>query len=396
MRWVSSIRDEANLIDALDLACQDLVRGLHGDPLDLLIVYASQEHLFEFGRILPRVRENFGEVLCVGCSAEAVIGSHLELEGRPGLALLGAHLPAVELRATHVRDTQLPPLDGSPAPWRDLLGVDPSLSPDFVVLADPYTTDTQRLLQGIDYAYPHSTVVGGLASGAQGPGANALFDRTTIQREGALVLALWGNVRIDSIVAQGCRPIGTPWRVTECEGNLVRGLDGRSPTDVLQEVFAGLASDDERQLAQHALHLGVVVDELRSEIGPGDFLVRNILGMHPEAGILAVAAELRHGQTVQFHVRDGRAAAHELTVLLDRYVRARPETEPAGALQFSCIGRGRRLFGTAHHDVGCVQQALGPLPVAGFFCNGEIAPVGRSTYVHGYTTALGVVRPRSG
>ncbi len=396
MRWVSAISDDADIDRALDAAVHDVERGMRGDPVDLLFVHASEQHLFDLGRVVPRLREAFGaRPTVLGASAAAVIGSHLELEERPGVAVLAAHLPGVEIRCTSVEAVDLPPLDGSPAPWRDLVGVDPQLRPDFAVVCDPFSIDHQHLLQGLDYAYPGSTVVGGLASGASGPGATALFTRDGIERQGATVLALWGNVRIDPVVAQGCRPIGAPARITECEGQLLQALDDRPPTEVLQEVFSTL-EDDDRQLAQHALHLGVVVDEMREEMGRGDFLVRNILGMHRESGVIAVGADLRQGQTVQFHVRDGRTAAADLELLLQRYVGGRPDTEPAAVLQFSCLGRGRNLFGTANHDVESVHEALGPMPVAGFFANGEIGPVGGNTYVHGYTTVLGIVRPRSG
>lgn len=396
MRWVSAISEDIDLERALDAIAADLQAGLQGDPPDLLVVFASEHHLFDLGRVVPRLRENFGPTpVVLGSSASAVVGSHLELEDQAGVAVMAAHLPGVQMRAVHVTDDDLPALDGSPAPWRTLFGVDPQLRPDFVVIADPFSTDTPRLLQGLDYAYPEATVVGGLASGSSGPGAIALFGDEGIRRTGALVLALWGNIRIDPIVAQGCRPIGEPARVTACEGQLLRGLDERSPTDVLQEVFETLA-DGDRQLAQQALHLGVVVDEMREEIGRGDFLIRNILGMHRETGVIAIGADLRQGQTVQFHVRDGRTAAADLDRLLDRYVTARPDTEPAGVLQFSCLGRGRNLFGLPHHDVSRIHAALGPMPVVGLFANGEIGPVGANTFLHGYTTSLGIVRPRSG
>ena len=396
MRWVSAVSDESSITRALDAVVGDVQKGLQGDPVDLLIVFASGEHLFDLGRVTGHLRESFGQrPLLLGCSATSVIGAHLELEDRPGVVLLGANLPGVELRCAHVTADGLPALDGSPAPWRDLFGVDPQLRPDFVVLADAYTIETTHLLQGLDYAYPHARVVGGLAGSAAGPGATALFHDDRIVRDGALVLALWGNVRVDTIVAQGCRPIGRPARVTRCEGQLLQELDDRLPTDFLQELFEGL-TEPERRLAQRALHLGVVVDEMREEMGRGDFLVRNILGMHRETGVVAVGAELRPGQTVQFHLRDGLTAAADLDHLLQRYVAGRPDTEPAAVLQFSCLGRGRRLFGTPHHDVSKVHQALGPMPVAGFFANGEIGPVGASTYLHGYTTSLGIVRPRSG
>jgi len=393
---VSAISEDGELRGALDAVTADLASGLRGDPLDLLVVFASEQHLFDLGRVVPHFRDAFGlDVVTIGCSAAAVVGSHLELEEQAGLAVLAAHLPGVQLRRVHVVDDELPALDGSPAPWRDLVGVDPQLAPDFVVLGDPFSLDHAKLLQGLDYGYPRSTIVGGLASGAGGPGATALFGDDGIARGGAQVLALWGNVRIDPIVAQGCRPIGAPARVTQCEGQLLQGLDDRPPTEFLQQVFDGL-EDDEKQLAQHALHLGVVVDEMREEIGHGDFLVRNILGMHRESGVIAVGAELRPGQTVQFHVRDGRTAAADLDLQLSHYKTPPPDTEPAGVLQFSCLGRGRRLFGRPHHDVSSIHGALGPMPVAGFFANGEIGPVGGTTHLHGYTTSLGIVRPRSG
>lgn len=396
MRWVSAIRDDAELTRALEAACADVHDGLRGDAVDLLVVFASDHHLFDLGRVIPTLRDSFGpEPAVIGCSAAAVIGAHLELEDQPGVAVMAAHLPGVQWRRIHVTDDDLPPLDGSPSPWRDLFEVDPQLAPDFVVLAEPYSLDSARLLQGIDYAYPGSTVVGALASGSTGPGATALFGGDGIARRGAQVLALWGNVKIDPVVAQGCRPIGAPARVTECDGQLLKQLDGRSPTDVLQEVFESLPEAD-RELAQRALHLGVVVDELRDEIGRGDFLVRNILGMHRESGVIAVGAELRPGQTVQFHVRDGRTAAADLDHHLHRYRQDHPHVEPAGVLQFSCLGRGRQLFGAPHHDVSRVHHAFGPMPVVGLFANGEIGPVGGATHVHGYTTSLGIVRPRSG
>jgi len=396
VRWVSAISDDIDPVRALDAVATDLQNGMQGDPIDLLLVFASEHHLFDLGRVVPRLRDSFGPVpVVIGCSAAATIGSHFELEERPGIAVMAAHLPGVEMRCVHVTNADLPALDGSPAPWRALFGVDPQLRPDFVVIGDPFSIDVDGLLPGLDYAYPESTVVGGLASGSSGPGAIGLFGDDGVRRGGAYVLALWGNVRIDPIVAQGCRPIGTPARITECEGQILKGLDERKPTQVLHDVFEAL-DDADRELAQNALHLGVVVDEMREELGHGDFLVRNILGMHRESGVIAVGSELRPGQTVQFHVRDGRTAAADLEHLLGAYVNARPDTEPAAVLQFTCLGRGQNLFGALHHDIARVHEALGPMPVVGFFANGEIGPVGGSTHVHGYTTALGIVRPRSG
>jgi small ligand-binding sensory domain FIST len=395
MHWVSAISQNGDLLAALDEVSQDLHEGLRGDSIDLLLVFPSQHHLFDYGRILPRLKENLDSVRTVGCSAHSVIGSHLELERSPGLSAIAAHLPAVELSIRHLGRSDLPPLDGSPQPWRSLIGVDPQLRPDFIVIADPFSIEVQRLLTGIDYAYPQSAVVGGLASGAQGPRGNALFEGENIHRSGATVIALWGNVKMDPLVAQGCRPIGQPGRVTDCDGHLLTGIDKQSPTKYLAALYETL-DEATQELVRKSLHVGVIVDELREEIGPGDFLVRNILGMHQETGVVAVGSDLRCGQTVQFHVRDRATADRELGEQLARYRRTHAADQIAGALQFSCVGRGQSIAGTTNHDLGLVQKAIGPLPVAGFFGNGEIGPVGQTTHLHGYTTVLGLLHPRSG
>lgn len=391
MHWVSAISRDHNTIGALDEACAELQTGLEGDPLDLVLVFASQEHLFDLGRVLPRIEANFGNRVAVaGCSVQSAIGSHFELEDGPGLTLLGAHLPDVGIDIRHLGPGELPPLDGSPKPWRNILGVGPEQRPSFMVLSDPFSADTETLLQGIDYAFPRCTVVGGLASGAQGPGANALFHPGGITREGALVLVLTGDIRIDAVVAQGCRPIGVPVRVTESEGGLIEEIDSRPAGDFLQDLFSSLDEED-RLAAQNALQLGVVVDELREEIGPRDFLIRSIMGLHRDSGMIAIGTELRPGQTIQFHVRDAKTAAADLHHHLERH---RASNDIAGVLQFSCLGRGRNFFRQEHHEVAAIQRALGPVPLGGFFCNGEIGPVGSATHLHGYTTVLGLIRPR--
>jgi small ligand-binding sensory domain FIST len=396
MRWVSSISDQARLDVALTEVCVGVQRSLAGDAADLLLIFVSRHHLFDFGTVVGHLRENFGpDVPLAGCSAAAVLGDRGELEDRPGVALVGAHLPAVEVRVLHLENDELPPLDGSPQPWRQRVNIDPQLRPAFVVLGEPFTCDAPHLLQGLDYAYPGSSVVGGMASGASGPGSNALFTPVGIQPTGGLVVGLYGNITVDTIVAQGCKPIGSPARVSACDGNLLKELDGRSPREVLKELFESLG-DDDRERARSALHLGVVMDEMRSEIGHGDFLIRNILGMDPQSGILAVGTPLRPGQTVQFHLRDRSTADNDLRALLDRYVRSSSDSGPAGALLFSCLGRGRSLYGEPDHDSRCFLERLGRVPLGGFFCNGEIGPVAGSTYLHGYTSAFGIFRPRSG
>ncbi len=393
MHWASVVADGEDLQSSLESGLAKLREGLGTDPLDLLMVFPSHDHLFDYGRIRPTIVRNCGEISTFGCSAAAVIGAGVEVEARPAVSLVGAHLPEAEWRIRHLRDRDLPPLDGSPRPWRDLIGVDPAEGPSFLVVADAFTINLRHLLDGLDYAYPEATKVGGLASGASGPGAHALFHSRATENEGALVLVLTGGVGLEAIVSQGCRPVGEAARVSACEGRLLKGLDGKAPSEFLRELFAE-ASEEDQRLLQHALQIGVLVNEAHSEFHRGGFLIRNIVGMEQSSGVMAVGSVLREGQTIRFHVRDRNAAAHDLAAHLGRV--AKSEVDSTGAvLQFCCLGRGKGLFGQPHHDARMVQEHLGPVPAGGFFCNGEIGPISRATYVHGFSAVLALVQSRS-
>lgn len=393
MHWASVVGDGRDLQQSLESALAELQLGLGGKSPHLLFVFPSRHHLFEYGRILPTIQRNLGEVAVFGGSAEAAIGAGMELEGAPAVSLLGGHIPEANVVVRHLKRAQLPPLDGSPRPWRDLVGIDPAEEPDFLVLADPFTIDSTTLLEGLDYAYPRANKIGGLVSGASGPGANALFHPGGLENQGALLLAIRGGVGIQPIVSQGCRPVGEPARVSECEGHLLKSLDGRPPNEFLRELFVAADADDQR-LLQHALQLGVLVSEATSEFTHGDFLIRNIVGMQQESGIMAVGSSLREGQTIRFHVRDAAAATHDLRAHLRRAAQGGLDSMGA-VLQFSCLGRGRRLFGSPHHDAKMIQEFLGPLPAGGLFCNGEIGPIAGSTYVHGFSVSLALLRTRN-
>jgi small ligand-binding sensory domain FIST len=134
---------------------------------------------------------------------------------------------------------------------------------------------------------------------------------------------------------------------------------------------------------RQGLHMGVVVDEHKLDLSRGDFLVRNLLGADQSTGALAVGDVVEIGQTVQFQVRDADAADEDLRVLLGG-------VEGDAALLFTCNGRGSHLFGTPDHDAALVGDVLGPVPLAGAFCAGEIGPIGGQNFLHGFTASLAV------
>jgi small ligand-binding sensory domain FIST len=231
-----------------------------------------------------------------------------------------------------------------------------------------------------------------LASGGQQPGANVLFIDATPHRAGLVGVALSGRIEIDTIVAQGCRPIGQPMFVTKCQGNILWELDGQPAVHVLHGLYQTLPAADQ-ELARHSLFLGMVMNEHQHEYRQGDFLIRNIIGMDTERGVLAVAATPRENAVVQFHLRDAHTSAQDLDHLLSGYRTATEGSPPQGALLFSCLGRGLQLYGKPDHDTGAFRAALGDVPLGGFFCNGEIGPVQGTTFLHGYTSAFGLFRP---
>jgi small ligand-binding sensory domain FIST len=392
MKWASAI----SVNDGLDAALSEAAtaaRSELGEAPHLTCVFATSHH----APALPRVPEILaahveGSAL-IGCSAGAVIGGGREIEDGAAVALSLGVLPGVSIQPFRIEQDDLPDPDSSPRAWHEALGVDPGDEPHFVLLADPFSIRVDQLLEGMDYAYPSSKKIGGLASGTSRPGENSLFLGNRVIQSGAVGVAMSGNVAVDTVVAQGCRPIGKPLRVTACRQNLLLELDGKRPFETLQAIYEGLDEHDQ-QLARTALHLGVLTDELRTEIGPGDFLIRNIIGIDPSHGVLAVGEQLREGQTVQFHLRDAATSAEDLDKLLRYYTDQHDVSRATGALLFSCQGRGSHLYGRPNHDSDLFQERVGAIPLGGFFCNGEIGPVGNGTYLHGFTSSFGIFRPR--
>ena len=393
MKWASRVSDQINLRDAMD-ECVAHVRAELGDvEPDLALVFVSPHHTPDFDDIPALLRKKLNPRTIIGCSGGGVIGGGREVEDRAGFALTAAMLPETELVPFHLEDGQLPTPDAGPSEWEAIVGVTADQSPDFVILPDPFTIRGEDLLAGLDYAFPGRVKVGGLASGSPRGGGNVLYANDAVHHSGAVGLAIHGNILVETIVAQGCRPIGQPVVVTKCNQNVLLELDDRKTLEVLREIFEA-SKDRDQALINRALHLGVVNDPLKEEFHPGDFLIRNVIGIHKETEGIAVGELLREGQVVQFHVRDAITAEEDLQTMLRQYADGNAPQDESGALLFSCLGRGVHLFGKPDHDTDIFREEVGPLSLGGFFCNGEIGPVGPGTYLHGFTSSFAIFRPR--
>jgi len=344
---------------------------------DLAVLFATPHHGEAFPEIVATIRTLLEPGRLLGASAVAVIGGSEEVEDGPALSLwtatLGAVPPAVRLTALSTGSGVA--LQGLPQ-----LAVDRPQT--VLLLADPFTLPVTDVLDVVAASHEAAAVVGGLASAAMAPGRNRLALDGDVFADGAVGVVLdaheLGPHQI--VVSQGCRPVGSPMIVTRSEGNQLLELAGQSALARLEQV-ARQVGPDERSLLAGGVHLGVVADEHRVAFERGDFLVRGVLGADRERGALVVGAQVEVGTTVQFHVRDAASADEDLRALL-------AGRRADGALVFTCNGRGRNLFGTPDHDAALVADVTSDRAVAGMFCAGEIGPVGRRSFLHGFTASV--------
>ncbi len=358
------------------------------DRPDVIWLFVSSAFAGAYDPIHSILKDVFPAATVIGCSGGGVLADGAEVEHRePAIGAMAAVLPGVTVAVRHLETSAFPPDDAAEA-WRRLVGVEADPTRAFILLPDPFTCDVERLMNGLDLAYPDAPKIGGLVSGGQHPGEHALFDGEGRRNQGAVLVALQGDLSVGTVVAQGCRPVGDPMLVTRCQDNVVLELNQKRPADVLQGLAETLPP---AVFSRHGFFLGIEMRDQR-EYHPGDFLVRNLLGVDRATGGLVVGAAIQPYQAVQFHVFDREAAAMDLASQLER--QASDHGPAAGALLFSCLGRGRGLFQAPDHDSGQVRQYLDDPALAGFFCNGEIGPVGGRTFLHGYTSAIAVIRPR--
>lgn len=365
--------------------------ALQDEPPDLAVVFLGGVHAEEAERASGLIHQRLAPRHLLGATAAGVVFDGVELERPDGISVWAACMPGARL--TPLRYP--PPTDDGPAAMGRQLPDDrgwpdpPEDARALLLLADPFSFPADAFLTWVDQGSPGLPVSGGLASAARAPGANRLLLDREVYDAGAVGMAIGGDVVVRTLVSQGCRPIGQSFVVTRADRNLVQELAGEPPVERIKETFAAAERPD-RELMRQGLHIGMVIDEYREEFGRGDFLVRGVVGAQAGTGALAIGDVVQVGQTVQFHVRDADSADDDLRTLLAEFMKetSPPGFAPAGALLFTCNGRGRRLFGEPDHDAELVRDALGEIPVGGFFCAGEIGPVGSRSFLHGFTASL--------
>lgn len=367
--------------DAFAEAADRAAGGLGEADVDLALVFAGAPHLGGIEHGLRAVEDRLAPGALVGCGAQGVVGAGREVEDG-GVAVWAASLPGADLETFHLQAlrtaehaiavTGMPELDQADA---------------VILLVDPYTFPIEPLLAQLADDHAGLPVVGGIASAGGGPGAAALLRDGAVARDGAVGVAL-GGVRVRTGVSQGARPLGPEMVITAAESNVIYELASKPAVTRITEAIAAL-DEEERMLAAGGLLLGIVIDPNKPEYERGDFLVRGLLAADKESGSITVGEQVHVGQAVRLHVRDGDSADEDLREILDAKLGDLPEP-PAGALLFTCNGRGSHMFDVPDHDASALAGALRGAPAAGFFCAGEIGPVGDRSFVHGFTATLAV------
>ena len=386
MRFASSITESTQLDRAVEELLAPIDARVTPGMVDLGLLFCTAHFEDDLEEIIDRLAHALPGAVLLGCTAEGTIGCEKELERTPSITLLVASLPGVAIRPFYLQQDDLTSIETLPD-WERIVGVSPESNPAFIALGDPFAFAVHDFVDQLSDAFPGAPLVGGVASAAAKPKQNRLFINADIHREGLVGVALSGNFLMDTVVSQGCRPIGTPFVITKAERNVIHELGAKPALHQLHEVYVGLSKEDEK-LAKQSLLIGRVIDEYRDQFTRGDFLIHNIVGVDRQSGAVAMAGHARVGATVQFHVRDAATASEDLRSLLSPHA----NTGVRGALLFGCNGRGTNMWSEPGHDAHMLHEMLGDVPVAGFFCGGEFGPIGARNFVHGFTASIALFR----
>ena len=353
---------------------------LGGEPADLAVVFASGAHLAAPEATLEGVGSVLDPAALVGCGAGGVIGGGRELEAGTAVAVWAGSFGG----------------DGSATPFHATLADERTIEglPDLVdssgmlMLSDPYSFPTDAALGLLCDSAPGVPILGGISSARTPDGQGAVFCGDEVHEDGAVGVRLDG-VEMLACVSQGAAPLGREVTITAGDGNVIHELAGRPALETVEHII-GEMSPRERTLVAGGLLIGIVIDGGKPDYQQGDFLVRGVLGADPDSGSLAVAASVRPGQVLRLHARDAQSADEDFRRALRLHVEALGDRPPAGAIVFSCNGRGSSMFGVPDHDAAAVQHELRGAPAAGFFAAGEIGPVGGRSFLHGFTATVAV------
>jgi small ligand-binding sensory domain FIST len=385
MPFASVLSTASDTSRAVEEVCAHALDRLKSSP-DLALLFFSSDHLQDVEAIVSRVSKHLRAGCLLACPGEAIVAGGMEIEQSSAISLWVAKWSQPVTATGFSMELEETPEGFSLLGWPDDIDEADPKQAALLLLGDPFSFPVDAFLRQVNENRAGLRVMGGMASGIPGPETCRLLLGDRVVQGGAVGVLLRGSVRIRSIVSQGCRPIGRHMIITRGQDNIIAELGGKPPLVQLKALWDELSTHD-RDLFERGLHVGRVINEYQGEFQRGDFLIRNVLGLDQETGSLAITDRIRVGQTVQFQIRDASTADEDLHALLQMDLSAH-DNPPAGALLFTCNGRGTRLFSEPHHDARAIQSEVEGLPVAGFFAQGELGPIGGQNFIHGFTASI--------
>jgi len=354
-------------------AVASCIRELESKPAgsNLGFVYVTDAFADDLDAIVTMLRERTGVADWVGTVGIGICANGIEYHSLPAISVLVGEVPGDGFRIFGTVRGNLGSFEQANAGWIEKTG-----SRFAIVHGDPRNSKVPALIERLAEEINDGFVVGGLTS-SRGAYAQVAGGVT----EGGLSGVLFApEVAVATTLTQGCAPFGAMHEVTECERNVLIELDGKPALDVFfDEIGEELARDIERAANFIGAALPVAGSDRR------DFLVRNLVGADRDRKLLAIGERVEKGRQVQFCRRDPESAERDLRTMLGE-LKERLPGAPGGAVYYSCLGRGAHMFGPESRELKIIREELGNIPLAGFFCNGEIS----HNRLYGYTGVLTV------
>lgn len=368
--FVSANSTQPDWQQAVDECVKQIAEQAQGKTLGF--VYASDSFAHFLQPITEYLQETLGLENWVGTVGLGICNGFNEVYEQPALSILLT--------------------DINPEHFRTFEGVDPELTnikqledwykDNFATLGvlhgDPYSHTLPELVEMISQTVPEGFMVGGLTSSRND---NPQVINGTLSEGSVSGVLFTEDVPVATAVTQGCSPIAAKRKITECSRNIIVSLDDRPALEVMKEDIGELLAKDMKDIANY-IYVGFPV----AGSDTGDYLVRQLMGIDDKNNLIAVGEMVEEGQPMMFCRRDGNSAREDMTRMLTGIKKRIGDQTPKGALYYSCLGRGRSLFGPDSQELEMIREELGDIPLTGFFCNGEIA----HNQLYGFTGVLTV------
>ena len=361
---------------------------------DVAVVFFTVEHAARGRELIAALQRITGTDQIVGSSAAGTLTDSGELEGAGALAVLVISSDQCELHPflfTPLRDRDIQVADRIARICQSFERQNSLLA----LFPDTYNGQPQRLLESLGAEAGFVPVIGAGSSEDGTTQATYQLCGESLDTNAVAGLLLGGPLETLIDITQGCQPITKPMVITKAEGSLIYEIDHRPALEIFAQTLKGPLAEDLRRALMY-LFVGLPADRAANSVGPGQYVVRNIVGIDPKKGILAVAEQVAEGEAMIFTLRDGQRARDDLNQMLSRQAEKLAGRRPAFGFYFNCCARGNSLYGVPGIDTAYIRQALGEFPLIGFFGGYELAPLGRANHLFAYTGVLALmVEPRS-